>query len=197
MKMRGRFGGEEGTAAIELALVLPLAVIVILFLLGLGYTIMVKQQALVAARFSAFYHVSKESEPSIGEVSGAVVRLIRAPRERWEVTRGSENAARDAGIDSGLLDSLWEAVDSTLNGFGRDGIITYTASREPRRGALPRIYNFGQVGAHYSLANGTWTCDRGGNYFSLIVGQLGVPSEINLPTTLSCCETYRPGGSSQ
>jgi hypothetical protein len=181
---------ERGTAVMEFVLVMPLAVIAILLLIGLGHTIMVKQQSLVAARYAAFYHRSREEAPSLGEVRSEVVRRIPTQQETWNVSGAGESAA-DAGIKSGDLGPIAGAVDAVLNGLGGDGVISYTTGRIPRRGFLPSLHSFNNVGAHYALANRTWNCDERGDYFSLLSGQLGIP-KINLPLTLSCCETYQP-----
>jgi hypothetical protein len=184
MSRARRREGERGTAAIELALCLLWIVFAMMLLIGLGYTLLNKQQGLVAARFAAFYEAGTERAPGPRLATAAI-----NSRESWGVTPGFDNSSDSAVSQSGLqgaLGVIGGAFNSLMGALGGSSTLTYTARTTPTRGLLPRLHTW-NVAEHYTLANGTWTCDKvGGDYISATIGRLPFP----LPD-LSCCKTYQ------
>jgi hypothetical protein len=178
--------GEEGTAVIELVLSLFWILFAVMFLIGMGHTLINKQQGLVAARFAAFYESGRERSPGAELVTTAI-----SSREAWSVAPGFGSDSRSAVSRSGLTGALGViggAFNSLMGLLGGHSTLTYTASTTPTRGLLPRMNTY-HVSEHYALANGTWTCDKsGGDYLSVFVMEIGIPG--GLPFNLSCCETY-------
>src|SRR2546423_14101376 len=87
-RMRRRMG-EEGTAVIELVLSLFWILFAVMFLIGMGHTLINKQQGLVAARFAAFYESGRGRGPAPQLAASAI-----SSREGWSVTPGYANDAR-------------------------------------------------------------------------------------------------------
>jgi hypothetical protein len=180
---RATFGrdGEEGTAVIELALSLFWIVFAAMFLIGLGHTLMNKQQALVGARFGAFHESGTGRAPAASQMKAAV-----SSRESWGLTRGTRG---DGGEASGVAEGgiVGAAFNSLMGFIGRQGMITHTAETTPTRGILPRMMTV-RASERYTLANDTWTCEKSGSYFSILTRSIGVPG---LPFSISCCKTYK------
>jgi hypothetical protein len=179
---RGACGqsGERGTAVIELVLSLFWIVFAMLFLIGLGHTLMNKQQALVAARYSAYYEVGKGRAPTSQQAKSAI-----GSAETWRVAAGYENDGRDVPSADGSIIS--SAFSSLMGLISSQGTITYTASTTPTRGLLPRMMTL-RASEHYTIANDTWTCEKSGSYLSIVTRSIGIP---RLPFSLSCCKTYQ------
>src|SRR2546423_6916534 len=180
-RMRRRMG-EEGTAVIELVLSLFWILFAVMFLIGMGHTLINKQQGLVAARFAAFYESGRGRGPASQLAASAI-----SSREVWGVTPGYANDAR-SGVSraggGGALGRVGAAFDSLIGFIGGNSALTYTASMTPTRGLLPRMYTL-RVSEHYTLANDTWTCERRADYLGVLTGGAipGLPG-------LSCCKTY-------
>lgn len=184
---RQRHGKERGLVSLEVALMLPMLVFLILFLIGMGHAIITRQHAVVAAQFAATYHAMQGNGPSEGTVSDAV----SVEGERWRLSDQVASSAGDAGVGiggriSGLLGS---ALGSFVAGAGAQGRIRYTARTTPNRGILPRVYHLGEAGSEYQIANGAWTCRCGGNYLSVILPAVRIPGFSLGERT--CCKTYQ------
>lgn len=177
---------ERGTASVELALSLFWIVFVMVFLIGMGHTLINRQQALVGARFAAFYRSDLGREPAAALVSSS----IKSP-ETWSLEPVYENDAGDVrdgvggrgGMLGGILNSVMEKIDA----FGGDGSLTYTTSTRPTRGLLPHMFTL-RASARYALSNDPWSCEKGGSYLDMLTSQVPLPAGMSL--SLSCCTTY-------
>lgn len=182
---RGRAArGERGTAVIELVLSLLWIVFAMLFLIGMGHTLMNKQHGLVAARFAAYYESGRERRPQAPQARAAV-----NSSGTWTLTRGAVNDAGAAQTGGGsVMAEVLDAFNSILSFIGGEGELTYTARTTPTRGLLPQMWGGLRVSEHYTLATDTWTCEESGSYLEILGGKVGIPGEI--PLDLSCCKTY-------
>jgi hypothetical protein len=202
----GRRRGERGTAAMEMVLSLPILVLVILLLIGLGHTLMAKPRSLVAARYASQYGIVHGSAPS----AAGVAQSVGERGQRWsllaykgraddeevgELERESQQV-NESGV-SGFFNSL-------LNFMSGDGRYTTVASTRPRRGIVPRLMTVGEARGAFVIEQDTWNCEKNrGSYLTLITSRasssLGsVPllgSVVNAIDgkikSLPCCETYK------
>jgi len=169
---------EAGTASLELALSLFFIIFAMVFLLGLGHTLINKQQSLVAARFAAFQHAGSGRAPAAATVGRAV-----ASPETWSLSAGFTNDSNAGQAGGGLVGAGFSTL---LGQLGRSGSVTYTASTTPTRGLLPRMATF-RASSKYTLAVNPWSCAGGGSYLSILLSNVGLGG---LPLDLSCCKTY-------
>ena len=174
--------GERGAAAVELALTLPLFVLGMVFLIGMGHTLITRQHGLVAARFAAFYHAARGSRPGAALVS----QTVAGRTEQWRLSHSSQSASGGSfGGAGGIVESVF---GSFVGGQRGEGVLSYRADTTPRRGLLPRVYNLRDATGSYHLANKTWKCERGrGSYLSLLTSSIPLPG---FPNDLACCKTY-------
>lgn len=176
---------ERGSATTEFVIVTPLLVIAMLFLMGLGYTLMTKQNAIVGARAAVYYRVPRTQMPPPDTVNAIIKEAVSPDREEWVLE------FREGGMDdperSGAMAS---AVNWVYQGFNKD--IRSTSYGTASLGFLPRIMDLGRAQGAYSLPRGTWTCAQtgGGSYASIALSAIGVPSPLNRALGTSCCETY-------
>lgn len=178
---------ERGSVTVEFVLVVPLLTFAMLFLMGLGYTMMTKQNAIVGARAAIYYRAPREQPPEADEVNALIKDAVSPAREEWALDF-SEGRLEDPA--TGSVNILQGAVDSIYQGFNKE--MRYTANGTASLGFLPRIMELGHAQGKYSLPRGTWTCAQtgGGSYLSITLSRMGLPSEISGWLDLSCCETY-------
>lgn len=178
---------ERGSATVEFVLVVPLLALAMLFLMGLGYTMMTKQNAIVGARAAVYYQAPREETPQTDEVNALIKDAVSPAREEW-VLDFSEGRLEDP--ETGRVNIFQGAVSSIYQSFNKE--MRYTAHGTATLGFLPRIMELGQAQGRYSLPRRTWTCAQtgGGSYLSIALSGMGLPSEISGFLALSCCETY-------
>lgn len=184
--LTNHYRDQRGTSSVELVLLLPLIALSIMFLVGMGFALQNKQQAIVAARYAARYDSIYGSVPSQENIT----KVVRTGPEQWRITDSSESSTgvvnRAASDDvPGVINS---AVTSLLNLFGADGIITATARTTPNRGPLPGLINTRDAEARYHLVSGTWTCEKGGSYIGILFSSI---TFIDVRNGFSCCDTYK------
>ena len=173
---------ERGTSSVEMVLALFWIVFVMVFLIGMGHTLINRQHALVGSRFAAFYMADTRQDPSPQMVSTAI-----ASPEAWSLSPTLQNDSQGRTGGFGAIGMIGSALDSVLGFVSSRGTLVYTASTTPTRGLLPRMHTF-NASASYTLANGTWTCEEtGADYLSVLTRSIGLPG---LPLSLAKCETY-------
>ena len=178
---------ERGSVTTEFVLVIPLLALAMLFLMGLGYSVMTKQNALVGARAAVYYRAPRTQIPEPGQFNEFIGNAVSPGREEWALDFNQENQAIQ-GI--GTVPIIGDAIGSIFQSFNKE--VKYTARGSATLGFLPRVMELGQAQGTYSLPTGTGTCEQtgGGSYTSILLGQIGLPSEITGWLDLSCCETY-------
>lgn len=179
---------ERGSVTTEFVLVVPLLAVAMLFLLGLGYTLMTKQNAIVGARVAAYYRISRTELPSNSDMSEMVRDAVSPGREEWTLDFVESNIDDPA---TGRVAIVQGAVNEIYQRFNKEN--RSTARGTATLGFLPRIMSLGQAAGVYYLPQGTWTCaqTKGGSYTSIALGQMGLPPPINQWVGMSCCETYQ------
>lgn len=184
---RQKQNAERGSVTVEFVLAVPVLALAMLFLMGLGYTMMTKQNAIVGARAAVYYQAPREQLPEAEEVNALIKDAVSPAREEW-VLDFSEGKLEDPATER--VNILQGAVDSIYQGFNKE--MRYTARGTATLGFLPRIMELGQAQGRYTLPRGTWTCAQtgGGSYLSIALNGMGLPSEISGWLDLSCCETY-------
>jgi hypothetical protein len=158
-----------------------------LLLMGLGYTLMTKQNAIVGARAAVFYRATLDQTPPPSAINGVIKDAVSPGREEWSLDYVEGNMDNPTSGVGGLL---MGSIGWIYQRFNKE--ISYTASVTPTLGFLPRVMNLGQAQSTYYLPRGTWTCAQtgGGSYTSVTLGQMGLPPPISGILDLSCCETY-------
>ncbi len=186
MDQRG-LHSERGSVTTEFVLVTPLLAVAMLFLMGLGYTLMTKQNAIVGARAAVYYRATREQVPPHSTVTAMVKDAVSPGREEWTLDFNESGMPDPQTGNSGILQGL---ISSIYQAFNKD--IHYTAHGTASLGFLPRIMNLGRAKGVYSLPRETWTCEQtdGASYTSIVLGQMGLPPPINTVLELSCCDTY-------
>ena len=176
---------ERGSVTTEFVVVTPLLVIAMLFLMGLGYTLMTKQNAIVGARAAVYYRMPRTQMPPPDTVTAIIKEAVSPGREEWVLE------FREGAMDNpGRTGTFEGAVSWIYQGFNKD--IRYTSYGTASLGFLPRIMDLGRAKGAYSLPRGTWTCAQtgGGSYSAIALRAVGVPSPLNQALGTSCCETY-------
>jgi TadE-like protein len=178
---------ERGSVTTEFVFVTPLLVLAMLILLGLGYTVMTKQNAIVGARAAVYYRAPRDQMPPPDTVTATIKDAVSPGREQWalEFNEGSMDDPQ-----TGSVSFFQSVVNRIYQSFNKD--IRYTAHGTATLGFLPRIMDLGRAQGVYSLPRGTWTCAQtgGGSYTSITLGALGLPAPFNRWLDLSCCEIY-------
>ena len=178
-------------------MVMPVLAIAMLFLIGLGYTLMTKQNAVVGARAAVYYRASLDGRPQV-DMNQLVEDAVSPGRERWTLTayeggrtRDSE-FQRDGSIDvpslgaGGIIRSAIGKLYDMLNSE-----IGYTASGTASLGFLPRIMKLGEAQGIYYLPHRTWTCEQsGGSYARMAMNGVRLPSVVSQFLDTSCCDCY-------
>lgn len=178
---------ERGSVTTEFVFVTPLLVIAMLFLMGLGYTVMTKQNAIVGARAAVYYRAPRERVPPPDTVTAMVKVAVSPGREEWSL---DFNEGSMADPQTGQTSFLQSGISRIYQSFNKD--IRYTAHGTATLGFLPRIMDLGRAKGAYSLPRGTWTCAQtgGGSYTSITLSAMGLPAPFNRWLDLSCCDTY-------
>ena len=179
--------GERGSATIEFVLVVPLLAFAMLFLMGLGYTLMTKQNAIVGARAAVYYRAPREQVPAETTVNSLIKDAVSPAREEWVLDFSEGNIENPA---TGQASMLQRGVSGIYQSFNKE--IRYTANGTATLGFLPRIMELGRAQGTYALPRGSWTCAQtgGGSYLSITLSGMGLPGQISGLLDLSCCETY-------
>lgn len=179
---------QRGSVTTEFVMVLPLLALAMLLLIGLGYTLMTKQNAIVGAR-SAVFHTARLEQPPPRSTMNAIIKDAVSPgRENWTLDFNEEAMenpdAGDGGYFQGKISGIYDR-------FNKD--IHYRARGTATLGFLPRIMELGQAESSYHLPRGTWTCAQsGGSYGTVVLGAMGLGDPWTRWLDTSCCETY-PG----
>lgn len=197
---------ESGTAVMELLMSFPIVIFVILLLIGLGHTLITKQHALVAARYTAQYRIVRKSTPS----SAQLAKAVSGGQGGWNISvsdEGSESSAVGQ-LESGAQDGIYPSVTSfftrflnSLSGSNRQVAIVST---KPKRGILPRIFKLSDAKAIYVIEHDTWTCEGNrGSYLSILSSEIDsragsipflgyVTGTINrVLSSIPCCKPYQ------
>lgn len=179
--------GQRGSVTVEFVMTVPLFAMAMLFLIGLGYTVMTKQNAVVGARAAVFYRVPRTQVPPPVTVNEMIAEAVSPGREEWAIDF-HEGQMESPG--TGFFDIIGNVVGGIYQSFNKE--FQYTARGSASLGILPRLMNLGEAQATYSLPRGTWTCRQtgGASYTSMLLGQLGLPSPINGWLELTSCESY-------
>ena len=162
---------ERGTSVLEFVLILPSILLVIVILIGIGQTVILRQHALVAARYSAFYQrITGSTLP--GQL---VPKEVSGGDDTWTVT--AENTGQTIDMfsstetGSGPVVSLFAALVSDLD----QGVsLRATVSSVPQRNVVVEIFRVGKVSAAYSLPRGDWSSANCGSYLSLLLDKFKI-----------------------
>jgi hypothetical protein len=179
--------GEQGSVTIEFVLVVPLLAFAMLFLMGLGYTMMTKQNAIVGARAAVYYRAPRVQTPPVTTVNSLIKDAVSPAREEWVLDFSEGNIENPA---TGQVNILQSGVSRIYQSFNKE--IRYTANGTATLGMLPRVMELGQAQGTYALPRGAWTCAQtgSGSYLSITLGRMGLPSPISSLLDLTRCETY-------
>lgn len=205
---------ERGSASVEFVLILPVLAMGMLFLIGLGYTLMTKQNAIVGAR-AAVYFRAWDHPPEAGNLSGRIKNAISPGREEWRVLALREPIKPDPDLEDvgrsepdldvkegeNLLQRAIGAIYQMLNQE-----IAYEVNTTPTLGYLPAALkldstNLVRARSSYYLPHRTWTCKQSGgaSYFAIGtsagLSAVGVqmskfPDKLRELMDPGCCETY-------
>lgn len=180
---------ERGTSALELTLCLPLLVFVMMFLIGMGHTLITRQHAVVAARFAATYHSVMGRRPPAEMVSAAA----SDGQEDWRLSGRTANGGNEA--ERGLRGGISSVISSVFSAFtgaaGSGGKIEYVAGTQPERGLLPRIFTLNEAQAQSQIISGSWTCADGpAGFLPTVLGRMNPLGLLNV----RCCQCYETKG---
>lgn len=178
---------QRGSVTTEFIMIIPLLAVAMLLLLGLGYTLMTKQNAIVGARAAVFYRATLEQSPPPPAVNARIKNAVSPGREEWNLEFHEGHMENPPQGNPGDFQS---AVSGVYSRFNQE--ISYTARGTATLGFVPRIMNLGRAQSSYYLPHGTWTCAQtgGGSYTAIALSALHVPDIITGFLDLSCCETY-------
>lgn len=142
-----------GQAAFELVVSLPLIGLTLMLLFALGRVAIVRQQAAVAARFSAYYQTLGNTVPDSGTLSAAVSPMA----ETWQPTCAPCSTADlqshgNFGSSGVFLDFL-----SWVNDFvAQTSATRCTAQATPNQRFAASLFGVGAVTAEHYLSIGFW-----------------------------------------
>ena len=172
---------------VEFVLVVPLLAFAMLFLMGLGYTMMTKQNAIVGARAAVYYRAPRTQTPPATTVNSLIKDAVSPAREEWVLDFNEGNISNP---ETGQVNILQSGVSRIYQSFNKE--IRYTANGTATLGFLPRIMELGQAQSTYALPHGTWTCTQtgGSSYLSITLNSMGLPSILSRLPALTPCETY-------
>ena len=181
-----RLSDQRGSITVEFIMIVPLLALAMLLLLGLGYSLMTKQNAIVGARAAVFHRARLDQTPPAQTMNAVIKDAVSPGRETW--TLDFDEANMDTP-DIGGGGWFQGAIDGIYQGLNKE--IHYRARGTATLGFLPRIMNLGKAESHYYLPHRTWTCAQtGGSYAAIALGAVGLPGPISSWLDLSCCETY-------
>jgi TadE-like protein len=194
--------GQRGSTTTEFVLVAPLLTAAMLFLIGLGYTLMTKQNAIVGARAAVFYRASMPDEPSVAALADTVKESVSPDREAWEVLDLADDLETDPDLgnvgqsnpDLGAFDIIQGTINSLYQTLNHE--VGYRVSTTPTLGFVPHALRFDrsvQARSAYYLPLGTWTCEQsgGGSYLTMAMTRFNVPKAVIKIFDPGCCETYQ------
>jgi Flp pilus assembly pilin Flp len=192
---------EAGSTTVEFVLVVPLLALAMLFLIGLGYTLMTKQNAIVGARGVVFYRASLNEDPDLNDLAELAKYSVSRDREVWEVNdlgdslgfRSDLERIGSPNPDLGAFDLIQGLIKGFYDKVNHE--ISYEVSTAPTLGLLPRLLRFDnsvRARSTYYLPQGTWTCgqSRGSSYVTIATSSLGIPDWAKRFFDPGCCETY-------
>ena len=180
---------ERGSSAVEFVLMLPFVTTVFLILVGLGYTLPLKQQSLVAARYSTTYDVAMANQPDATAVSHAASKGMQTFTMTRTTAFAQQPETNGAGSGSAITDIFMGVLDDLVQASGQ---VDYTTGTTVTRGIIPQLYpNIPAARAHYSLPGQTWTCAQmnGSSYLTFILNQGGVGDVLGTNGE-ECCQCY-------
>src|SRR5689334_11537372 len=90
---------ERGSVTTEFVLVIPLLALAMLFLMGLGYTLMTKQNALVGARAAVYYRAPRTQIPQPAQFNELIGNAVSPGREEWTMDFNQNNQSTTPVID--------------------------------------------------------------------------------------------------
>jgi hypothetical protein len=190
--MIGRSGiqNDSGSVTTEFVMVVPLLAFAMLLLLGLGYTLMTKQNAVVGARAAVFYRARLENDPPPYAVNSMIKNAVSPGREDWTLEFNQANMDNPETGPAGVFESAIGGIYQSLNKE-----IRYKASGTATLGFIPRVMRLGRAESVYYLPHRTWTCAQsGGSYASVALRGIGLPDPLPGWLDTSCCESYEAGG---
>jgi hypothetical protein len=157
-----------------------------LFLMGLGYSLMTKQNAVVGARAAVFYRANLEDTPPQTAMNELVRNSVSPGREQWTLNFNEENDNEPPEGGAGIISEL---VSGFYQGLNKE--IHYDVKGTATLGFLPRIMNLRPAEASYYLPHRTWTCSQsGGSYVRVAMNGLGLPDIVKRLLDSSCCVNY-------
>lgn len=191
---------EQGSTTTEFVLAVPLFAAAMLFLIGLGYTLMTKQNAIVGARGAVFYRVSLDDDPNLDDLASLAEVSTSPGREEWQVRDLGDSFESDSDLDGIEKAKPWVGFD-LIQGLVSDLYQTlnhetgYQVSTTPTLGLLPRVLRFDRsvrAQSAYYLPRGTWTCGqtKGSSYVTIALSTLPIPKQAVQFFDPGCCETY-------
>jgi len=167
-------------------MVVPLLAFAMLLLLGLGYTLMTKQNAVVGARAAVFHRARLEDDPPPYAVNAMIKNAVSPGREEWVLDFNQANMENPdtgpAGMFEGAINGIYQSLNKEIR---------YTARGTATLGFIPRVMHVGDAQSVYYLPHRTWTCKQsGGDYASVALSAIGLPDPMASWLNLSCCESY-------
>jgi hypothetical protein len=94
---------EKGMSTMELTLSLPLIVIALLFLIGMGYALMTKSFVIIGAQYAGNYQRIFNEAPARGEVGDAISREREAIYLSGGAQDGEIHFTASSTVHKGLL----------------------------------------------------------------------------------------------
>jgi hypothetical protein len=204
---------ETGAVTVEFVMVCPVLAAAMLFLIGMGYTLMTKQNAVAGARATVFAS-AWDHDPQLGNLNEDIKNAVSPQREEWQVSLLSQSLEPDpdlkdvgesspdldlndgAGLLQGVVSGLYQALNREIG---------YEVSTLPSLGFVPGVLKLERYGlrarARYYLPHGTWSCKQTGaaSYFGMGVnaGLSAIGVEVNrMPGWVKdildpgCCDSY-------
>jgi len=168
---------EQGTSVFEMVILAPAIVFVAVFLIGLGQTGILRQHALVGARYAAFYQRVANTAPS----AGMVTKSVSTTSEDWRSTSQQQSSSGDVlsalGSGAGQVFGFFQGLLSN-----NSGSIAATVTAKPSWGIIPRMFPMGNVASTYYLPFGSWTSSSCGAYLPLALAEVSIKGfNVNLP----------------
>jgi hypothetical protein len=155
---------------LEIVLIAPFAVLVMVILIGLGQTLVLRQHALVAARYAAYYQRITGNSPS------TLSKEVSYGDEHWQLTAQSQDSGGDVlsklSLTGGGVGSLFGSLVSTLGSASGQGGTIHPSAKVTPRGLVPGLFRLSDVSAEYWLPNGSWTSENCGSFVSLLLDKV-------------------------
>lgn len=207
------FREDRGSVMTEFVMVSFILAMGMLFLIGMGFTLMTKQNAIVGAR-AAVYVRAWDQPPQVTNLNERIKNAVSPGREEWQVIAlreslqphpevegiGTSNPDLEVDDQDGLLQ---RAINSIYQMINQE--IGYEVNTSPTLGYLPTALKMDTYGlrarSRYYLPHQTWTCRQSGgaSYFGIGVNagltKLGVevaklPDFAKKLLDPGCCDSY-------